>query len=70
MTLEWSGTCSRIHRDVEVVLGSCSNFQMACGKLLETREPGALMGPTTIALVLLHDLVEHWVASKLPGTCR
>ena len=58
MTLEWSETCSGVHRDAKVVLDACNNFQMACGKLLETREFCALVGPTTIALVLLHDLVE------------
>ena len=70
MSLEQSGTCRKVHRDAKVVLESCSNFQMACGKLLETGVPGALLRPTTMALVLLHDLVEHWVASKLPETCR
>ena len=70
MTLGWSEAYSGVHRDAEVILESCSNFQMACGKLLETGESEALMGPTTIVLVLLRDLVEHWAASKLPGTCR
>ena len=47
-----------VHRDTKGVLESCSNFQIACGKLLETREFVALMELTTIALVLFHDLVE------------
>ena len=64
MTLERSETCSGVHRDAKVVLDACSNFQMACGKLLETREFCALVGPTTIALVLLHDLVE---VRAIPG---
>ena len=58
MTLEQSESCSGVHRDAKVVLGSCS-FQMAYGKLLETGKSGTLVGPTTIALVLLHDLVEY-----------